>query len=153
MASETTPSSSPPLLGTVLVTSGNGLLGQHLIHVLELNTTTTSINHNHLHLGATYHTGSITPATTNTLLSSTKPTVIFHLASQYYNSLSTQNGERYFHNTNIKATEILLTRAAATDSSVKAFVFASTIDTYSDLPHENVDETHALWDSSSKNAG
>ena len=132
-----------------LVVGGCGFLGYHLvanllrdpdiqrIYILDRN---ISLN---THKGPTYLQGNITNQVDLALLiSKLRPTVIFHAASPIA-ALPTHR-QPEFAATNIHGTAHLLSIAKATPS-VKALVYTSSADVYTDPPHEDVVETHALW--------
>jgi sterol-4alpha-carboxylate 3-dehydrogenase (decarboxylating) len=145
---------SSPMLGTVLVTGGCGFLGFYLVqdllrdpecgpvYVLDRNV------ESNCHEGVTYIQGSITDVgKVDSLLQDIKPRVIFHAASPNPSFPTGGKGDQYA--TNVTGTEILLSSASEC-SSVRAFVFSSTVDIYADPPHFNADESQTLWGPSSR---
>lgn len=148
MATEATSSSPGPLLGTVLVTGGCGFLGYHLVdrllkdpecgavYVLDLKTTTNT------HPEAVYIRGSVTdsPDTLSKVLDTIHPTVVFHAASPS----ATYAPRSSFYATNVQGTKTLLT-IAREKPYVKALVYTSSVDIYSDPPHHYITEAHPLW--------
>ena len=141
-------------LGTVLVVGGCGFLGFHIIRLLLQDPDCGPIvavsrhpNHN-LHEHVTYRACDVTDSVAlQSLLREIKPKVIIHTASPRVNDPMAK--ARHFHKTNTKGTEILLACAAEV-SSVKAFVYTSTVNVVAGSPHVNVDEKQALWQPNSK---
>lgn len=138
-----------PLLGTVLVVGGCGFLGYHLVgHLLQdeecesVCVLDRNIDANR-HAEASYVLGNITDkAAISSLVSKIRPRVIFHAASPL--AYLPQSRQHEFTDTNIVGTECLLSIAAASDA-VAALVYTSTVDSYSDPPHDCATESHPLW--------
>ncbi|CAK7227578.1 erg26, C-3 sterol dehydrogenase [Sporothrix bragantina] len=70
-----------------------------------------------------------------------QPRVVFHIASPPASLPSSRHKE--FYETNVKGTQILL--EASKRAHVEAFVYTSTVDVYSDPPHNNLGEDAPLW--------
>ncbi|KAH7148332.1 hypothetical protein EDB81DRAFT_856063 [Dactylonectria macrodidyma] len=145
---------STPLLSTTLVIGGCGFLGYHIVrHLLgddesgAVYVLDRDIGKNRLE-NATYIRGSITDSELlRSLIAEIKPTVIFNTASPL--ASLPRRREHEFFDTNVKGTEVLLTIGVESDS-VQALVYTSSVDIYSDPPHTDVDESHALWPASDK---
>ena len=141
------PQRNSPLLGTALVVGGCGFVGYHIVrHLLQdadcasLYVFDRTVHHNRLD-GVTYVQGDITDAEAlQSFISKVQPTVLFHTASPI--ASSRRRGD--FVETNIHGTKHLLD-AASQCASVKAFVFTSSVDVYTNPPHSNVAENHPLW--------
>ncbi|RTE74367.1 hypothetical protein BHE90_011192 [Fusarium euwallaceae] len=146
--------SSAPLLGTTLVVGGCGFLGYHLVRHLvadsesgDVYVVDRDISKNQQEK-VTYIRGSITDSELlRSLITSIKPNVIFHIASPIASLPASREGE--FLETNVKGTEVLLTVATESES-VRAFVYTSSVDIYTDPPFLDVVESHALWSDSDK---
>lgn len=95
-----------------------------------------------------YHAGDITDATAlHTLLQEIQPQVIFHTASPK-SSHFTVKGQDYL-DINVTGTKNLLAAARIT-SSVKAFVFSSSVMVFAGVEHIDLDESRPLWEHHSK---
>ncbi|MCJ1382354.1 hypothetical protein MMC17_005467 [Xylographa soralifera] len=137
-----------PQLGPVLV------VGYHIIKILlqdpacgpivaTSRNPTTNLQDN-----VTYRSCDITNITAiSKLLDETKPQVIFHAASPRPAEFSVPGHE--FFDTNVQGTKNLLASATAI-SSVKAFVFTSSVSVFAGEEHLLFDETRLLWQPSSK---
>ena len=91
----------------------------------------------------TYRAGDITDLSAiGELLEEIKPRVIFHAASPRHAEFSVKDQE--FLDTNVKGTQNLLANAIAV-SSVKAFVFTSSVSVLAGEEHILMDETQPLW--------
>jgi sterol-4alpha-carboxylate 3-dehydrogenase (decarboxylating) len=125
-----------PLEGsTVLITGGCGQVGLAIteylqshhptakIHILDLSPPST------LSPKVTYHTGSITDASTvSSLFTLIKPEVVFHTAG-LIPSIAARLGldtEKDFNEVNVEGTRIILEEAKR--NAVKAFVYTSSAD-------------------------
>ncbi|KAK8064032.1 hypothetical protein PG996_008684 [Apiospora saccharicola] len=149
-------SPSPPSdLGPVLVVGGCGFLGYHLVaHLLAdpefskpvyvLDWHVEGNENRHAGDGVTYIEGTMTDAALVTsVLSRTRPRVVFHAASPVASLPRARWAE--LEATNVVGTRTLLAAAAATPgSSVKALVYTSSPDIYANPPHHDVSETHPL---------
>ena len=132
----------------ILVVGGCGFLGYHLVQRLLKDQEPESVFvldrrlEHRVPYDVTYFKEDICDADVKAIIESIQPRVIFHAASP--NPLRPEHGNSDFYETNIKATQLLL-QVATEVESVEAFVFTSTIDVYADPPHDNIDETHPLW--------
>ena len=101
-----------------------------------------------LQSNVTYRTCDITKAAAiDQLLEEIKPQVIFHAASPRHAEFSVPGHE--FFATNIQGTKNLLASSTST-SSVKAFVFTSSVSVLAGEEHLCFDETRPLWQPNSK---
>lgn len=144
-----TRSSPAPILGTVLVVGGCGFLGYHLVRYLldddecgPVYVLDRKIDANR-HIGASYVLGNITDAAAlSALIGEIQPRAIFHAASPL--AYLPRRREHEFTETNITGTQCLLA-VATTSDAVDTFVYTSSVDVYSNPPHDRASETHPLW--------
>ncbi|KAH7346866.1 C-3 sterol dehydrogenase/C-4 decarboxylase [Rhexocercosporidium sp. MPI-PUGE-AT-0058] len=122
----TSPPNHPPL-GTVLVTGGCGFLGSHIVRLLLLEPTCTSIHvlsrtpTSNLFPNVKYHSCSISNAPLlSSLLQEIAPDVIIHASSPRYNV-----SPKILYEANVTGTKHLLSIARDL-GTVKAFVYASS---------------------------
>lgn len=141
-------------LGAVLVVGGCGFLGYHIIRALLKDPTCRPIHalsrtpNSNLQDGVSYHAGDITDAAAlHTLLQEIKPQVIFHTASPKSSDF-TVKGQDYL-DINVAGTKKLLAAAKIT-SSVKAFIFSSSVMVFAGVEHIDLDESRPLWEPHSK---
>ncbi|KAH8654965.1 hypothetical protein BGZ60DRAFT_472907 [Tricladium varicosporioides] len=135
-----------------LITGGCGFVGYHVTKALLAEGVFSSIHvfsrtpTQNLLSGVQYHAGSITSNKDIVeVLTSTQPTVIFHVASP--SAVGSVNTKSYWE-VNVEGTKHLL-KAASNISCVKAFVYTSS-STVAQPPHRNVDESKPLSLSGSK---
>ncbi|KAK7743282.1 hypothetical protein SLS53_004367 [Cytospora paraplurivora] len=143
-------STSPPLLGNVLITGGCGFLGYHLVSRLlsdpnyceHIYIIDRDISRNiHSHEKTTYLKASvIDEEEISTILDRVRPTVIFHSASP--NATYGRRGD--FYRTNVDGTKSILALARERPY-VKAIVYTSSCDVYATRYHKQLKETDPIW--------